>query len=881
MAPRLWVYRPVAARSGGSESHLPHSGNHSMYRSQQDLHFHTTNPEGPLCYGFRLGPFSKKPNSLLSTIVLHCHENSSSNTCIYVFTVLSLLSLAPSAVAQNPAQPDQRVLVARPDAPPRGTYNIEGVTQEKEGSVRHLVGKAKIEGATMLMQADQIDYDEDTGDLHAMGNVYFHNFARNEQLWADKVDYNTDSETGKFYKVRGSGNTRIDARPGRLTTKEPFFFQGEWAERIEDHYILHNGFITNCKMPNPWWVLRGPRFDIFPGDHAIAHSSIFWVRAIPIFYAPYFYKSLEKEPRRSGFLFPNLGNAAARGLMFGVGYFWAINRSYDALYHVTEYTSRGEAHHLEFRGKPGTRTDFDAIIYGVDDRLGGPGPLPGNQQYSGYTITATGRADLGDGWKGVGNVQYISSFAFRQDWSESINEAVSSEAHSTGFVDKSWSNYTFDIAASRLENFQSPELTVANSAGATSTDTDAVIIRKLPEADFSGREQQIGNLPLWFSFDSSAGLLYRQETLFEQNGVGMFTPSPVGDFAIAEQYQTSQLTNRVNVAPALMSAFHFHGFDFVPRCAVQETYYSESQDLNPTVSQLFGEPIYQVIGTNLVRSSRACSLDLVFPSIARVFQKKSIFGDKLKHVIEPRATYKYVTGIGEDFNRFIRFDDTDIVSDTNELDLSLTNRIYSKRGDNVTEIFTWELFQARYFDPTFGGALIPGQRNVFLPAQELTPYAFILYPRSESPLISILHTNPVPRLGIEWRTDYDPVYKRLTNSTVAVDYRWSKYFLSIGDNLVHTNPILSRPEDQIHFRAGWGDITRRGFNAGVDAIYDVRNHTLNYVTIQGTYNTDCCGLSVQYRLSDFAGIYFPQYRISFSVANLGSFGTLRKQDRIF
>jgi LPS-assembly protein len=272
---------------------------------------------------------------------------------------------------------------------------------------------------------------------------------------------------------------------------------------------------------------------------------------------------------------------------------------------------------------------------------------------------------------------------------------------------------------------------------------------------------------------------------------------------------------------------------------------------------------------------------MIFPTLARVFNKKSIFGDKLKHVIEPRATYKYVTGIGEDFNRYIRFDETDLVSDTNELDLSLTNRIYAKRGDNVTEIFTWELLQARYFDPTFGGALVPGQRNVFLPAQEITPYAFILYPRTESPFVSIMHANPVGKLGIDWRTDYDPVYHRITNSTVSVDYRWSKYFLSLGDNLVHTNPILSLPEDQIHFRTGFGDITRRGLNAGVDAIYDVRNHTLNYVTVQGTYNTDCCGLSIQYRLTDFGGIYFPQYRIAFSVANLGSFGTLRKQDRIF
>jgi ribosomal protein S18 acetylase RimI-like enzyme len=41
------------------------------------------------------------------------------------------------------------------------------------------------------------------------------------------------------------------------------------------------------------------------------------------------------------------------------------------------------------------------------------------------------------------------------------------------------------------------------------------------------------------------------------------------------------------------------------------------------------------------------------------------------------------------------------------------NRVFAKRGDTVQEIFTWQLGQKRYFDPTFGGALIEGRRNVF------------------------------------------------------------------------------------------------------------------------------------------------------------------------
>ena len=56
---------------------------------------------------------------------------------------------------------------------------------------------------------------------------------------------------------------------------------------------------------------------------------------------------------------------------------------------------------------------------------------------------------------------------------------------------------------------------------------------------------------------------------------------------------------------------------------------------------------------------------------------------------------------------------------------SITNRLYAKRDGQVSEVLSWELSQVRYFDPFFGGAVVPGQRNEFLSSIELTPYAFI------------------------------------------------------------------------------------------------------------------------------------------------------------
>ncbi len=259
-----------------------------------------------------------------------------------------------------------------------------------------------------------------------------------------------------------------------------------------------------------------------------------------------------------------------------------------------------------------------------------------------------------------------------------------------------------------------------------------------------------------------------------------------------------------------------------------------------------------------------------------------MFGDSLKHVIEPRATYKYVTGIS-DYTDVIRYDQSDLFTNTNQLTLSLTNRLYAKRGDTVSEIFTWQLSQARYFDPTFGGALLPGNRNVVMSTVELTGYTFLDGPRTYSPIVSSMRAYPVPGLSFEWRTDYDPLFGRIVNSGFGVDFRYPKkrYFVSMGQNLVHTDPVLTPAANQLRTTVGYGDANRRGFNTSTTAIYDYRQGFLTYASAQVNYNTDCCGVSVQFRRFAFGTRNENQFRVAFSVANVGSFGNLRKQERLF
>ena len=66
---------------------------------------------------------------------------------------------------------------------------------------------------------------------------------------------------------------------------------------------------------------------------------------------------------------------------------------------------------------------------------------------------------------------------------------------------------SLDIIFARLENFQSSEIPITDPGETTSHFVkNAVTIRKLPEAEFTGRDRPIfRNLPFYFSFDSAAG----------------------------------------------------------------------------------------------------------------------------------------------------------------------------------------------------------------------------------------------------------------------------------------------------------------------------------------------------------------------------------------
>ncbi|MBC7924154.1 MAG: hypothetical protein H7039_00705, partial [Bryobacteraceae bacterium] len=180
------------------------------------------------------------------------------------------------------------------------------------------------------------------------------------------------------------------------------------------------------------------------------------------------------------------------------------------------------------------------------------------------------------------------------------------------------------------------------------------------------------------------------------------------------------------------------------------------------------------------------------------------------------------------------------------------------------------------------------RRNVLLSTATLTDYAFLDVARRYSPIISTMRAQ-ISSVGVEWRTDYDPLRGRFVASSLSANARVLRdYYTSIGHNQVNERPItsngtnlqgLSPTANQLFVVVGYGQENRRGVNTGFLTVYDYTQQVTLFSQAQVTYNTDCCGWSVQYRRNGFRNEN--QFRLAFNVANIGSFGTLRRQERMF
>lgn len=860
--------------------------------------------------------------------------------------------MAPLPEAGADALPNAPGTVRYPDAVPipaadQGTpIHIESDTQSKSGARSILDGHAVITFRDRVLEADHIEYDSDSGDVTMTGGVTVTEGENDIRIDASHGTVNVHTQTGRFYDVSGSLGLKHKSGATLATQRavyangNPFLFTGRTVVKTGPRdYKIFDGTVTSCQMPHPDWLLSAKEFSV-DGTQARASNTVFHLMRLPLLWLPYATHSLNANNRQTGILIPYIGfNSASKGSTVGEQLYWVINRSTDLTVGTIFYSARGWEQTASFRYR-GLGENFVKGHYsGLQDRGYYPGGGRVFVDQSGTDVVFSARRDfLVDDIPApsdrtpsvippvqarvVADVEYLSSFPYREAFSSNFNQAVSSDVVSTVYATREWNGMSASLEGDRYQGEKRVPKKVPLQL------EEQVHIFHAPSLEFTTADHRLGSTGLEWSLDSSIAGLKRSQPNFATSGI----------------------VERVDLHPELAYPIGGGGWHVRPSIAARETFYSRSRFA--AVQGAAGPPIVNTAPLN--RANVEAQIDIRAPALERTFDSgfvKRLLRHDARHTIEPALTYRFASGIGN-FSQVLRFDSVDVASDTNELEYGVTQRLFLRRtrdkdklcqaagaAADATELLgsagrdadavenpgesagsaessepvcgnrewiSWRVAQKYFFDANFGGAVVlNGPRSVLQTTLDFTGIAFLTGPRDISPLTSRLRVRTSEKIDVEWDFDYDLCSApRLTNPTVSSTpcdrkFTANNFYVDVHKGAIfagtsyarlnaparsYVEGVLSAVADFNQMRAlfGFGKPTRAGLSAAAYAGIDLDLGTVQYGAVQTSYNWNCCGISVEYRKYELGTARNDNgYKFNFTLANIGSAGNLRHADQVF
>ncbi len=677
----------------------------------------------------------------------------------------------------------------------QGDLAITADRLEKEGTVFSGRGNVVADYEDVHLEADEVSYDEATGESIVAGRVRFTRV--DEHLTATRAKINLKTKTGVLVDASGA------LGPG-------FFVTASEAQRLEDgRYYLKNATVTTCDGPSAGWTFGAARVFIDPGRRVSARNSVFKLEGIPIFYMPYVIAPSINRSRSTGFLIPSTSTSTTKGRGFQESFYWVINRSADATFTAEYFTKRGPAAAVDFRTTPNEGSRFEVNSFFAKDRKG----------QGGQSVLIQGQTRFGGEHRAVVDMNLVSSFVFRQVYEEGFNVISSPIEHSLGFLTSNRPGISFNFLYTRT--------------GIFFTDQPTVILRKFPTFEASVAERRLGPLPLYFSAEAGLAGIARRDAAIK----------------------TSTFGQRLDVHPVLeIPVIRSNAFNWSHRIGVRNTTYTHS--MNPLVT-----------ADALNRFSMDYVTHFSGPQVERDF-------GSFKHVIGPAIEYHYLAGVDR-FRRTIVVDDTDLVTDTNDIEYSITNRFFTGH-----EVFSWRIAQKYFFDPTFGGAIVPGRRNVFGSLLDLTGFAFADGRRRFSPIVSTMRISTSPNTSTDLQVDYDTKNRLFRSAGIIGGLSRGQSFGSISYFFTRGSAI-QLSNNQLRTTIGYGNDQKVGFSGALSLAYDIERTLFQGSVAQFGYNTDCYGLSFEFMQFDIGARKESRFRFAISLKDIGSYGTLRRQERLF
>lgn len=785
----------------------------------------------------------------------------------------------------NPISAEQDITAPKPKRPdsfePEGgdgelvVYSEKQTVEGPEGD-RVLVhsGNVDVRFGIYRMQADKITIREKENVLVAEGSVVFDQ-GDDQRITGARARWNYKTKLGTFEDSTGFTNQTNDGTV--------LYFTADHVERVSlEEVVVTRGKFTACEEAVPKWSFTADEARIKMNDRVKLKGAKFRVKDVPIVPVPFASIPIKQRDRASGFLTPSFAFSGAQGLRLSGAYFQTLGRSADATIRGDLYTSRGVGYGIDVRTRANSRSYFNFGFYAVKDRILGAKESTDHPDQGGSIVYAEGVHFFSNGFTAAADVRITSSLAFRQVFSDGIQQIISPIENSQVFVNKSWNNYTLNLLA-RSQVVSIPNVRVKTN--------------NLPSVHFEKRPSRLSFLDgLYFGFKTSLEGVARRE---EIDDIVAYRRIAGQDPVI-----TPAIGQRFDVYPQLILPITTRYFNFTASAATRVTYYSNS----------FND-MRQVVGRDVIRKYGEFQFDIRPVALARNYFTKGNF--RFRHVIEPYLTYRYVGGVNN-FNRIIRFDQLDTITNTNEIEYGLTNRFYTRRyAEAVTddaqrllqklgadekkplsvqpyEVLTLTVRGKYFFDKNFGGALADGRRNQIEPITALSFYTFGGVARRFSPLNIDLVYRPQRTVSFSTRMDLGLNGDGLRAISASVSY--DRRLFKMAQTFYYTRAVTLIPAIAGDARmikepgtlrgSQWspsvfvGD-RDRGLYGGASLFFDFENRRQAGLAplISSLYTVgyayDCCSLALQFYTFNVGVRNENRLMFSFRLNGIGTVGTER------
>lgn len=522
-------------------------------------------------------------------------------------------------------------------------------------TVYHLAGNVQLRRADQQLQADRIDYNDQTTDYDARGNVRYQEAG--QLLAATHMRGNTEASHGIADDVR----YQMLTSRGNGAAK-----RGQMLDAEHSRYTMAS--YSTCDVGHHVWEFRARSITINKDTGVgVAHNATMRLGNVPFLYLPYFSFPID-DRRKSGFLYPTIGRTSRSGFQLSTPYYLNLAPNYDATLDPRLYSLRGAMLGGEFR----------YLIPGSSGQL--------NVQYVPRDHgTSSALADTKD------THRYLINFADTTHLWGSWNLQTSINRRSD-------SSYLYDFADNGLN---STVYSLASSLAVAGSGT-------WWEAGFGGVAYQNTN-----PFLTDTVLPYRQLPYVTFNAdipLSRWLEAGMGSEAVAFRKPGFIEGQREDLYPYLSANFGTSAWFVRPKLAYRYTAYQ----LNGNAAQYgYSGLLPAGAASPFTQQSPSRSLPIVSVDSGLVFDRSAaLFGRDYTQTLEPRLYYLYVPYRNQSnlplFNTNLmsfdywqlfspnQFSGADRQMDANNLTAAVTSRLLDENG---VERLSASIGQIRYFSP--------------------------------------------------------------------------------------------------------------------------------------------------------------------------------------